>query len=115
MHLQLRWILRRLRPPRMRRPQWLTAQTPKLIRACSTSTASAPGAAPPTSPSQPTERPDIMGYLVQNRRRGGKWTTRWELANETQAVHYYISLNTFGNWRKRLVDPDGKVVARQEW
>lgn len=56
-----------------------------------------------------------MGYLVQNRRRGGKWTTRWELANETQAVHYYISLNTFGNWRKRLVDPDGKVVARQEW
>lgn len=57
----------------------------------------------------------MAGYKVQNRRRHGKWTTRWELPTEKQAALYYRSLNTFGDWRKRLLAPDGTVIARQEW
>ena len=54
-------------------------------------------------------------YAVQNRnvKRHGKWTTRWQFATLSQAVFYYRSLNTYGDWTKRLVGPDGEVLFRQ--
>lgn len=52
-------------------------------------------------------------YLVQNRKDGGKWHTRWALDTEAQAFFYYASLNTFGVWRKRLLAPNGDVVISQ--
>ena len=54
-------------------------------------------------------------YQVQVRKAHGKWTTRYSLDNEVQAAFYYRCLNTFGDYRKRLVSPDGKVLVRQEW
>ncbi len=54
-------------------------------------------------------------YLVQERKRHGKWTTRYSLVDIGQAVAYYRSLNTWGEYRKRLVRPDGTIVHRQEW
>lgn len=52
-------------------------------------------------------------WQVQQRKDHGAWHTRWALETETQAVLYYRGLNTFGKWRKRLVTPEGEVVASQ--
>ena len=54
-------------------------------------------------------------YLVQTRKVHGKWTTRYSLEGESQAIFYYRCLNTFGKYRKRLVHPDGNVLVRQAW
>ena len=54
-------------------------------------------------------------YQVQVRKDHGKWTTRYSLETEGQAAFWYCGLNTFGPYRKRLVSPEGKVIARQEW
>lgn len=52
-------------------------------------------------------------FLVQQRQDHGKWETRWSLDSEAQAAFYYVSLNTWGKWRKRLLSPNGEVVASQ--
>ena len=54
-------------------------------------------------------------YQIQVRKAHGKWTTRYSLSTAAQAAFYYRSLNTFGQYRKRLLSPEGDVVARQEW
>lgn len=54
-------------------------------------------------------------YQVQVRKAHGKWTTRYSLDFASQAVAYYRSLITFGDYRKRIVAPDGTVIARQQW
>jgi hypothetical protein len=52
-------------------------------------------------------------YLVQQRKDRGKWHTRWSFDSEGEAAFYYVSLNTFGEWRKRLLAPNGEVLASQ--
>jgi hypothetical protein len=54
-------------------------------------------------------------YQVQVRKTHGKWTTRYTLDTAAQAAFYYRSLNTFGDYRKRLLSPEGEILARQEW
>lgn len=51
-------------------------------------------------------------YLIQTRKRHGKWQTRYTVSSLGQAYLYYRSLNTFGDYRKRLV-ANGEIVAKQ--
>lgn len=51
-------------------------------------------------------------WEVQTRRRGGKWVTRYALETEGEASFWYRGLNTFGNYRKRVIH-DGKVIVTQ--
>lgn len=50
-------------------------------------------------------------YLVQIGRNKGVYKTRWSFNNETQAMMYYISVNVFNGYKKRLVK-NGTVVLR---
>lgn len=54
-------------------------------------------------------------WQVQVRKLHGKWTNRYSVETESQAIFWFNGLNTFGDYRKRLVDPNGNVVARQPW
>ncbi len=54
-------------------------------------------------------------FQVQTRKQHGKWTTRYTLKGAAQAEFYYRSMNTWGDYRKRLLGPDGEVLQRQEW
>lgn len=52
-------------------------------------------------------------FQVQQRKDHGSWETRWAFDDESKATFYYVSLNTFGAWRKRLVGREGEVLASQ--
>jgi hypothetical protein len=54
-------------------------------------------------------------FQIQVRKLHGKWQTRYTAETEGKAAFWYASLNTFGDYRKRLLDPTGKVVVRQVW
>ena len=55
-----------------------------------------------------------MWKVQTGKNRKSSYVTRYsfEDANERQAVLYYNSLNTFGGGKKRLINPDGKIVVR---
>lgn len=45
-----------------------------------------------------------MMYVVQSRKRGDAWKTRWSFDDLNKALHSYMSLNTFGDYRKRFIE-----------
>jgi hypothetical protein len=51
-------------------------------------------------------------YKVQDGYCKGAYRTRWEFDNEQQAIRWYNGINTHSGFKKRLVAPDGKVLAR---
>lgn len=54
-------------------------------------------------------------YQVQVRKVHGKWTTRYTAETENRAIFWFNGLNTWGDYRKRLLDPNGKVLYKQAW
>ena len=44
-----------------------------------------------------------MTYLIQVRKFGSAWDTRYKVEDLNSALHYYASLNTFGPYRKRFI------------
>jgi hypothetical protein len=54
-------------------------------------------------------------YEVQVRKAHGKWTTRYTASTENKAIFWFNGLNTWGDYRKRLLDPNGKVLYKQAW
>ena len=52
-----------------------------------------------------------MMYLVQSRKRGDAWRNRWKFDELDQAIHYYLSLRTFGDYRKRFVEVSDDGVS----
>lgn len=51
-------------------------------------------------------------YLVQTGKERGAYRTRWAFDRESQAVLWYNGINTHSGFKKRIVAPDGKVLAR---
>jgi len=51
-------------------------------------------------------------YEIQSRKRHGKYVTRATTSDIARAYWLYRSLNTFGNYRKRLLH-NGVVVHAQ--
>ena len=51
-------------------------------------------------------------WKVQVGKGKGAYTTKYALPTEQRAVFHYRCLNIFGGYKKRLVDPSGRVVAR---
>jgi len=51
-------------------------------------------------------------WKIQVGKDKGSYVTRYSLPGEAQAVRYFNSLNTHSGYKKRLLDPNGKVVAR---
>lgn len=53
-------------------------------------------------------------YLVQvGRGEKGSYKTRYELEKRGQAIMYYNGINIGRGYKKRLIDPDGKILDRQ--
>ena len=51
-------------------------------------------------------------WIVQTGKGKGKYVTSYSLEVEATAYFYYHSINTHSGFKKRLLDPTGKVVAR---
>jgi hypothetical protein len=55
-------------------------------------------------------------WLVQVGKGRGSYTTRYTFTgnkiHNSRALLYYSSLNTHSGGKKRLINPDGKIVAR---
>jgi hypothetical protein len=51
-------------------------------------------------------------WRVQVGKDRGHYRTRYTLNSRKAAEFYYTSLNTHSGHKKRIVAPDGKVVAR---
>ncbi len=52
-------------------------------------------------------------YTVQVSRYKGSYKTRYQFDNWNEACFWYSGINIGNGYNKRLVDPNGKVVARQ--
>jgi len=52
-------------------------------------------------------------WTVQLGKDKSAYKVRWRLDTESQAIFYYNSLNIGYGYKKRLVNPDGKIVARE--
>lgn len=51
-------------------------------------------------------------FKVQTGKGRGKYQTRYSLSSREQAEMYYAMLNIHSGFKKRLVSPDGVVIAR---
>lgn len=51
-------------------------------------------------------------WKVQVGKDEGSYWPRYEFDNENQAILWYNGINIGNGYKKRLVDPDGKTVAR---
>jgi glutathione peroxidase-family protein len=51
-------------------------------------------------------------WKVQTGKGKSAYTTKYTLPNEYRAWANYHALNTFNGYKKRLIDPNGRVVAR---
>ena len=51
-------------------------------------------------------------WKVQVGKDQGSYKDRYSLDSENQAIMYFNGINVGLGYKKRLVDPDGNVVAR---
>lgn len=51
-------------------------------------------------------------WLIQVGKDKGSYKTRWSIDDEGQAWLYYSSINIGNGYKKRLVAPEGGIVAR---
>lgn len=55
---------------------------------------------------------NATGYRVETSKGKGSYSSRFGDLSERQAWFYYSGLNAHSGYNKRLVAPDGKVLAR---
>lgn len=53
-----------------------------------------------------------MMFLVQVGRYKSAYKTKWSFDTLSQASLWYKSLNIGNGYKKRLINPEGKVVSR---
>jgi len=51
-------------------------------------------------------------WIVQDGYRKGKYSNRYTLDTEREAYFWFNGINTHSGYKKRLISPAGKVVAR---
>lgn len=57
-------------------------------------------------------RPNDKTWEVQVGQGRGSYQLRYSLVSEQQAIRWFNGLNTHSGHKKRLVAPDGTVLAR---
>jgi hypothetical protein len=52
-------------------------------------------------------------WKVEVGKNKGSYKPRYIVATEASAYHWYYGLNVHSGYKKRLVDPNGKVIVRE--